>query len=393
MSENSDYIHGPVGVTQSVTCQRKRIVFMINSLAGGGAERVISTIITHSEEKKDAYEMHLVLIDKEKEIYTPPPFIKVHRLNGRKSLFRSFFHVLNILHKIKPDVVLSFLTRSNFCNVLTKKIIRHRAVISERAHTSGHHKSIFFGRIYRTLVRLIYPYADCVISVSADIRQDLQDNFGVYPEKCLIISNPVNGKSIIEQSSKASPLAIPVPFIVGMGRLVKSKNFSLLIRAFAKSSYQGGLVILGTGPEHENLMNLIKELEIETRVTLVGFVDNPFPIIVKADAYVLPSNGEGFPNGLVEAMVLGRPVISTDCHSGPAEILDDVPYAGVKEIHQAKYGILVPTDAPDEMAEAINIITSPSMRNIWMEKSRVGASRYSLESALERYWQAIEVSK
>jgi glycosyltransferase involved in cell wall biosynthesis len=134
---------------------------------------------------------------------------------------------------------------------------------------------------------------------------------------------------------------------------------------------------------------LAAERGVAERVHFAGFLENPFPIIRAAAAYVLPSNAEGFPNGLVEAMVSGTPVISTDCRSGPSEILDGRPELLTHELHRARYGILVPANDRDAMVAALVLATAPGERERLSQMAIAGAARFGLGAAVEEYWATI----
>lgn len=364
---------------------------MINSLAGGGAERVMSTLLRHSETRADAHDLHLVLLDNEEKAYSIPSFVTVHQLDSKRSLARTLPQALKALRAIRPDVVLSFLTRANFANVATARLLGHRSVISERAYTSGHHGNGSSGLISRLLIKTLYPRASFVIGVSEIICQDLTGNFGVSTDRIIAIPNPVDADAVRQQGSEVSSSISSKPYIVGMGRLISPKNFSLLLQAFAQSAYIGNLVLLGQGPEEQKLRALAVELGISERVIFGGFRSNPFPIIAAAQAYVLPSNAEGFPNSLVEAMTLGVPVISTECLSGPSEILHDAVKVNTQDVFSAKYGILVPTQNVIAMSRAISMICKNEVQKDLSERARLGAARYRIETTVKSYWHAINI--
>jgi N-acetylgalactosamine-N,N'-diacetylbacillosaminyl-diphospho-undecaprenol 4-alpha-N-acetylgalactosaminyltransferase len=123
---------------------------------------------------------------------------------------------------------------------------------------------------------------------------------------------------------------------------------------------------------------------------VAGFADNPFPIIRGAFAYVLPSNAEGFPNGLAEAITLGVPVISTNCPSGPAEILDDKGSLETTGVYKALYGLLVPVDDADAMADGLRLMMSDTVRQYHADQALEGAVRYRLAPAINAYWRVME---
>jgi glycosyltransferase involved in cell wall biosynthesis len=144
------------------------------------------------------------------------------------------------------------------------------------------------------------------------------------------------------------------PYLIGIGRLMPNKNFSLLIRALDLSQSQRDLVILGQGPELDNLSHLITELGLEKRVHLLGFKENPYPYLKNADYLVSTSNAEGFPNGIAEAMCLGKPVIATNCQSGPAEILTGDNNTQTDSYLCAEHGILCHLNDVEAVTQAIN---------------------------------------
>ncbi|NJK27869.1 MAG: glycosyltransferase, partial [Coleofasciculaceae cyanobacterium SM2_3_26] len=151
----------------------------------------------------------------------------------------------------------------------------------------------------------------------------------------------------------------------GIGRLVDQKDFATLIRAFSivKKVRKSRLVILGTGPNKPRLEALIEELDLRDDVDLPGFVENPFKYMARASVFVMSSAWEGFGNVLVEAMAVGTPVVSTDCRSGPSEILDN-----------GKYGALVPVGDAEAMARAILDVIAGKQKPVdpaWLDRFRL----------------------
>lgn len=347
----------------------------------------MARVATYSPRENN--QLHLVLLDEEPEAYSVPEWIKVHRLNTKGSLLKGFFALRRTLLDIKPDFVLSFLTRSNLLAIAICRFNKIRCVISERVHASSHHPHNLSGKLARAMTRLFYPLADTVIAVSDGIAQDLRDNYAVSPTKIVVIPNPIDAEDVRARGSEATDLDAARPLLVGMGRLVPNKNFSMLIDAFDRMGGNGTLVILGDGPLRDELEAQVRNTGLEGRVLLPGFQTNPFATIAAADCYVLPSNGEGFPNGLIEAMILGTPVVSTNCHSGPAEILDDRPYFEISAPTECKFGLLVPTNDPTSMSEALRTAVAPGQRLSRSGRAIAGASRYSLEATIKVYWDAI----
>ncbi|SIR11747.1 Glycosyltransferase involved in cell wall bisynthesis [Rhizobium sp. RU20A] len=366
------------------------VVFMINSLAGGGAERIMARLVANSTEWAGRYEIHLVLLDEEKAAYDLPEWVTVHRLDTGFSLTRGVWRAVALMWRLRPAVCLSFLSRSNFINVIAARLLGYKAVISERVNASSHHSKTLSGKLARFLTRFLYPHADRIVCPSAGIAVDLVENFAVADGKNVVIPNPIDTDRIWQLSKEAVTAPTERPYIVAVGRLVENKNFGMLLNAFAMADTYLDLVILGEGPLRQELQTQVGELGLQGRVHFPGFASNPFPIISNAFAYALPSNAEGFPNGLAEAINLGVPAISTNCLSGPSEILDDKGSIAVSSVYKALYGVLVPVDDAFAMAEGIKLMTDETIRRHYAAQALQGATRYRLTPAINAYWQVIE---
>jgi N-acetylgalactosamine-N,N'-diacetylbacillosaminyl-diphospho-undecaprenol 4-alpha-N-acetylgalactosaminyltransferase len=367
----------------------KRILFVINSLAGGGAERVMATLLRYSGDRRDRFAMSLALLDNQPSAYAPPDWLPVHHLDAGGGLAQSARRLRGLVRAQRPDLVLSFLTRSNVAACLATAGTGIPFAISERVNTSAHLPRSLSGRVSRQLVRLTYPRARRVIAVSEGVAEDLCRNFGVAGARIRVLANPVDDDLIRARANE--PVASPVdaPYVVAMGRLVPNKNFALLIDAFADAAVPGKLVILGEGPERAALEHRIADRDLGGRVLLPGFLDNPFPLIAAADCYALPSNAEGFPNGLVEAMALGLPVISTDCPSGPSEILGERPRGGRSGLDCAAHGLLVPCDDRGALAEGLRRFQDRDLRQRYAHAARIRADAFSVTASVDRYWEVI----
>jgi glycosyltransferase involved in cell wall biosynthesis len=161
-----------------------------------------------------------------------------------------------------------------------------------------------------------------IVTVSAGAAEDLLGPMGVKPGTIQTIYNPVDITWIKEQASEYVP-AMPEAFLVHVGRFHRQKRHDLLLRAYAKSGVEGKLLLLGKGSRQaeSDLRMLAQDLGITDKVVFAGFQANPYPWIKKARGLVLASDYEGLPTVILEALACGTPVISTDCPSGPAEIL------------------------------------------------------------------------
>lgn len=225
------------------------------------------------------------------------------------------------------------------------------------------------------LIRRWYPEADHFIAVSRGVADNLLA-LGIESRRITVIPNAVDVSSIL-QKSLATPSPYPQPYLVAVGRLVVKKDYPTLLHAMSLLPTQviPHLVILGEGPERRKLTALCHDLKLEGRVSMPGFVANPYPIMAAASCLVSSSISEGMPNALLEALVLGRPVVATNCPSGPAEILD-----------HGRYGALVPVGQPEALAVAIGtMLANPSPPELLQAR----AAQFSMDVAIQAYARVI----
>jgi glycosyltransferase involved in cell wall biosynthesis len=368
---------------------RKRILFAINSLAGGGAERVLATLLGGSTPWRERYDIHLALLDDEPRAYDVPDWVEVHQLDARHKLLPSLTQLRTLVGRLSPDATLSFLTRANVANAWAMAGRGRPWLISERVNTSAH---LGGARGAKAMVRLVYPRAAHVIAVSEGVVDDLAANFGVARARMSAIANPVDHQRIAELAAEPPSFTVAGPYIVAAGRLMPNKNFPLLLRAYAQAAPQARLVILGEGTERGALTALAASLGVADRVDMPGFVANPFAVVGRAQAYAMPSNAEGFPNGLVEAMACGVPVVATNCASGPSEILAGRPRDAITGGIDVDAGALVPTDDVQAFAAALCRVLAEPCRSICGAQARQRSQAYGVEQAARNYWAKIEAA-
>jgi len=275
------------------------------------------------------------------------------RLVELESLDRDMLRAaIRYLQDSRPGVLVSSKEDNNALAVAARRRARVdtrvfvRAAIAESARVAAQ----FFltrWRSYRAM-RRVYRQADGVIAVSRDLAEDVASITGIPAQTIHVAHNPVVTPEMFDLAKAPlrhawfEPSAPPV--ILGVGRLSRVKNFALLIRAYARVRRELNcrLIILGEGRERRGLERLAKNLGVAEDVELPGFVENPFAYLGRAQLFASASLAEGSPNALTEALALGIPVVSSDCRSGPREILQG-----------GRYGTLVPVGDEAALAAAM----------------------------------------
>jgi len=297
-------------------------------------------------------ETEIVLLKREGELVEDVPSGARVTSLGVQRFVTSPPALAQYLWENQPPVLLSAATYTNRYALIARALscVSTSVVISEHnilSHSGS--GSIFPGWVHVQLTKLTYPLADRVVAVSEGVAGSLSQKLGLRREEIEVIYNPVIGPDTSKRAEENvdhpwfSDESDPV--IIGVGRLVKEKDFSNLLRAFAimlKKRDEGKLVILGEGEQKSELECLADALDVRDQVWLPGFVRNPLKYMARSDVFVFSSREEGLGNALIEAMATRTPVISTDCEGGPSEVLK----AG-------KYGRLVPVDNPPALATAI----------------------------------------
>jgi len=356
------------------------LTFFIYSLEGGGAER---NIIYWIDTLKSYYDIELVLINRKCDYYIPTD-IKVTYLTQNENklfgklmeLFITPFQLKRVMNSSQSRVLVSFLNRCNYSACILKILDPSKEVIiSERIAPYSSFKNGFSGLINRLLIKILYPYANKIITNSKESIYEFQniykiDNKYIHVNNILnshlITFSENNDEHVIEKFSNKFTY-------ISIGRLVEQKNHILLIYAFIKANIPNTqLVIIGKGNKETTLRDIVNRLGFKDRIIFMGFQNNPYKYLMRANCFVLSSLFEGFPNVILEALALNIPVISTDCPTGPKEILD--PFSLVQEriinYKLAEYGILSENNSIDALKNAmLEVFNNVELRNSYITKS------------------------
>ena len=335
----------------------------------------MAALLHHLGPHLDPCDVELVLLDTEPVEQNLPEWLRLEVLNGQKKLVQSYRELRRYWRaRGAPTVCVSYLTRSNCLNVWLQREFGHKAVISERVHSSSHFANSKAGVISAQLVRWSYRHAKRVIAVSGGVKADLVANFRVPAGLVDVIGNPVDGAALRARAEGAPDIDLPERFILAMGRLVKSKNFGHFLAGYARSDAPD-LVLLGQGPLEADLRAAAAALGIADRVHLPGFVTNPYPVLARAEALVSTSLAEGFPNTVIEAMCLGVPIVATDTMAGAAQVLDGPEGPA----------ILVPEGDVGALGAAITRMMQPDVRADHAARSARAAQQFGVQSVIDDY--------
>jgi len=365
----------------------KKVLFVLPSLASGGAERVVVQLLKHLDRTKFAPE--LVLFEKKGEFLKDiPGDIPIYDLK-KKSRYSSpnlIRKLAKIIRDTSPSLIVGFLIYANFV-ILLAKIMSCRKVpviIAEHSVPIPAMKNERMYLLRKWLYRFLYPKAKKIITVSKKIKIKLINYWNISSEKIEVVHNAVD-LNRIESLSKESVCfqeKDSVPKIIAVGRLSKSKGYSYLLKAIkqVREDSPVRLLILGDGERRKKLEDLAKQLKIFDAVSFMGFQKNPYKYIAKATFLVSSSLWESFGIVLVEAMACGVPVIATRCPYGPEEIITD----GVN-------GLLVPTGDVDALAKTmLRLLKDSFFRKCLVEEGKKRTEDFRIEKMATGYEQVFE---
>ncbi|MCC6917110.1 MAG: glycosyltransferase [Nitrosomonas sp.] len=364
------------------------VALFVPSLRGGGAERAMVTLANSFAAR--GLTVDLLLASKngpylENVVST----VRVVDLQAGR-VIKALLPLMRYLRREQPVAMLSAMGHANVTAILARMLaqVKTRVVVSERGLISGEHAIAqgLAARLNFILIPWLYPKADAICAVSQAASADLATFINLPRQRVQTLYNPFDLPLIKMRAAEPvehswfSPGQPPV--LLSIGRLNEAKDFHILISAFARLRRKRAvrLMILGEGELRAYLQSVVSDCGLTgDDVQMPGFVNNPFIYLVRCSLFVLSSRREGLPGVLIEAMACGAPVVSTDCLSGPDEILEG-----------GKWGKLVPVGDADALAAAMAAVLDTPRGQLPDVRQR--ARDFGLDRAVDTYLNILELN-
>lgn len=351
--------------------KRKKIAFVIPSLRGGGAERVITNLV--NKINQDKFDIKLIVLNLHDSIFQKEINENIEIIDlGTKRVRSSMFKILAAIKKNRPDIVFSTLGYLNLYLAIIKPFFPKETVLISRETNvvSEKLKVMRFKFFWIVLYKLLRNRFDCIVCQSNDMKNDLVEKFNY--QNLVVINNPIDLDALRKKIKRGYKNNSPKSYVhfIAVGRLQYQKGFDILIDAIyllKNSNIQ--LSILGKGPLEFELQSQIDKLNLANQIQLVGFQENPYQWMSECDAFVLSSRFEGFPNVVLESLALDTPVIAIPAKGGVKEILE--PIDGC---------VIAKGMSPKELAQAIQ-----KFLNLKKKKFIPSVEKYEISNIVDEY--------
>ncbi len=363
-----------------MTAEPKRVLVFQSDLGGGGAERSALNLVNGLDRTRFA---PALLLNKAVGPYIASvrddvPVIEI----GARRMRGALFGLIREIRRQRPDILFSTMQGPSVMLWLARTLARSKAPLVLRESNNWTARGVSPRSIGQRVVGLAYRSADRVVCLSEGVNQDTRRRYGNVATQT--IYNPVDVLGIARQAADRTGI-IPgwkpktdrdTIQLLAAGRLTRQKGFDLLIDAAANiTDLPWHLTILGEGPDRGKLLEQIRSRGLQDRVSLPGFVPNPYPWFADADLFVLSSRWEGFGHVIVEAMATGTPVLSTRCPSGPDEIIQD-----------GATGVLCDPDSADALATALRaLISDEPLRQQLASAAQETPTRFDVPTIVGQY--------
>jgi glycosyltransferase involved in cell wall biosynthesis len=370
--------------------QSRRIAVSLPALEGGGAELVILRLAEGLVARGIATDLVVARATGGLAAHVPDG-VRLIDLGARPPVVLTKTTALaRYLRSTSPDALISILDVVNaamiakrLSNASTRVVLSVQTNLTQQFRDKPDRGA---AALRRALTRALYPRTDALVAASQGVANDVAAITGVDPRRITVIPNPIVTPDLERRAQEPAAhrfFAGDAPVVIGVGRLVRQKDFATLVRAFARirATRDARLIILGAGDPREaetesDLRRLVAELGLEADVDVAGWVDNPAAYMARADVFALSSVYEGFGNVVAEALAVGTPVVSTDCPSGPAEILEG-----------GRHGRLVPIGDDAALADAVIATLAEPPDRLGLRRR---ADRYRTERIVDEYLSVID---
>lgn len=364
-----------------------RVAFFLPRLTVGGAEKVTVTLLKAFADIGRSCDLIIACSNGQDRIDIPKG-VRVIALNKTCTAL-SMPYLVKYIASERPTAIFSALHSANAIAIIANLFCFNATKVVASVHTTiGHLDKSTKPLKWRIMTRLMLVLANRahkIIAVSQGVAQDLKKLHWVDKSKIMVVYNPVDKNDIWRKSLEDVRINLfddnNLPLVVAVGRLVRAKDYPTLLGAFyrLRKRLKCNLLILGEGKERPFLEQRIQEHGLVGSVAMPGLVNNPYKYMSKGNVFVLSSQWEGLPTVLIEALIIGVPVIATDCHSGPSEILDN-----------GKLGKLVPVGDCERLAEEMYSTISCARRNLDQSALRDLEAHYDPTYVANKYLCAIK---
>jgi glycosyltransferase involved in cell wall biosynthesis len=369
---------------------RKRICFVLPSLAGGGAERAAVQVLNALDET--VWDRSMFLFSREGPYLSDVlASVRIDAADSSSRLGR-WLALRRYIRRTRPDVVMSFLSYFTVLTAAKAAGVGARVVFNQQTPMSAfladgdyHWRRRWDRSLFTLATRIGYAAADLIITTSQGVADDLVSAFGVASARVRVVHNPVDLETVRARATEAiEPSHEAVwerPVIVAAGRLAEAKNYPLLIEAMAilRSRMPARLFILGEGDQEAAIRSLVAARGLDGSVILCGFERNPWRYLARADVFALTSVYEGFGNVLVEAMACSVPVVATSSPGTRAIVRTGID------------GLLVDRHEPAAVASALErVLGDAPFRCRLKEGARQGAERFALPVIVAAYDRVLQ---
>jgi len=362
-----------------------KVAVFMHDFRGGGAERVSATLCNGLADK-NGIKVTVFVINKAGPMLADlSDKVEVVELGCKRMAF-AFWKLSFEIKKLQPDLVISHMTHANVTACIASILggFSKKLIVVEHNQMQNNFKVVskFTVKLAYLLTKVLYKIPNNIVAVSSGVKESVVKFTKVNKENVVVIYNPVVSEELIDYKPiKCVDLhrfySLNLPVFICVGSLTKQKNFPLFLRALKIVSQIENVkaIILGEGPEREELELMVENLKLQDIVDLPGFVTNPYDYISNADTFVLSSSWEGLPTVIIEAIALNTNVVSTNCPSGPEEILNG-----------GEFGLIVPVDDEKSLSEAM--IQSINTATTYDLSKR--ADDFSVVNSVDGYYSLIE---